>query len=148
MFLIWRSTTFASMQSENNANTWLYNWEYAPSKDEVLDYAGEDAEVSPWGRALHCIDLCFEPGTKKGYTSMTGDPAKMSDDMIAKAREMVYHFALSGNPNNDLVSGWLPYDTETRNSMLIGAGGSWKNVTEYRSEAMEYMSELTPFGVK
>ena len=72
----------------------------------------------------------------------------MSADMIAKAREMVYHFALSGNPNNELVSGWLPYDTETRNSMLIGADGSWKNVTEYRSEAMEYMSELTPFGVK
>ena len=72
----------------------------------------------------------------------------MSDDMIAKAREMVYHFALSGNPNNELVSGWLPYDTETRSSMLIGADGSWKNVTEYRSEAMEYMSELTPFGVK
>lgn len=42
----------------------------------------------------------------------------------------------------------ITYDTETRNSMLIGADGSWKNVTEYRSEAMEYMSELTPFGVK
>lgn len=30
----------------------------------------------------------------------------------------------------------------------FGADGSLKNVKEYRSEAIEYMSELTPFGVK
>ncbi len=148
VFFNYPTYTFASMQSKNNANTWLYNWEYAPAKEEVLEYAGDEAEVSPWGRALHCTDLCYELGTKDGYTSLTGDPEKMSDDMIAKAREMVYHFALSGNPNNDLVSGWLPYDTDTRNSMLIGADGTWKNITGYRSDVMEYMEQLSPYGVK
>lgn len=148
VFFNYPTFTFANMQSKNNPNTWFYNWEYAPDMNEVLEYAGDDAEVSPWGRALHCMDLCFELGTKEGYPTMTGDPEKMNQDVIDRAREMVYHFALNGDPNNDLVSGWLPYDEENRNSMLIGADGSWTNVTNYRKDVMDYLSQLKPFGVK
>lgn len=148
VFFNYPTFTFANMQSKNNPNTWFYNWEYAPDMNEVLEYAGDDAEVSPWGRALHCMDLCFELGTKEGYPTMTGDPARMNQDVIDRAREMVYHFALSGDPNNALVSGWLPYDEENRNSMLIGADGSWTNVTNYRKNVMDYLSQLTPFEVR
>ena len=72
----------------------------------------------PWGRALHCMDLCFEFGTKEGYTELTGDPDKMSDDLIAQAQSMVYSFAKTGNPNNDLISEWKAYDDNTKYNMV------------------------------
>ena len=133
----------AETQSRHNPNTYLYAWEYAPAMEEVLEYSGDSAEVSPWGRALHCMDLCFEFGTKDGYTEMTGDPEKMSDDMIRRAGEMVYSFAATGNPG---VEGWQPYTEDGAAAMLIAADGSWQPVDHYREEAMDYMRQLEPFG--
>lgn len=51
-------------------NTYLYYWEYAPAKEDVIAYSGDSAEVSSWSRALHCMDICFAFGTlEDGYTS-------------------------------------------------------------------------------
>lgn len=135
----------AETQARHNSNTYLYSWEYAPDKDDVLAYAGDSAEVSPWGRAMHSMDMCFVFGTKDGYTTLTGDPEKMSDDMIAQARESVYHFALTGNPNNDLVNTWKPYNDADRVSMVITAEGKWTPVSNYRQEIMDYMAQLEPY---
>ena len=135
----------AETQSAHNSNTYLYSWEYAPDKDELLAYAGDSAEVSPWGRALHCMDLCFVLGTKEGYTTMTGDPQKMSDQMIAQARESVYHFALCGDPNHGSVTGWMPYNSTDRQSMVITADGEWLPTANYRQDIMAYMSQLQPY---
>ena len=138
----------AEMQSAHNPNTWLYAWEYAPDMQEVLDYSGDSAEVSPWGRALHCMDLCFEFGTKEGYVEMTGDPEKMSDQMIAQAREMVYHFAATGDPNNSLIAEWEPFSFEHPATMVIGSDGTWNCVTDYRQETIEYLRALKPYGIE
>ena len=137
----------AETQSKNNKNTYLYYWEYAPDKDEVVEYSGDSAEVSPWGRALHCMDLCFEFGTKEGYTELTGDPDKMSDDLIAQAQSMVYSFAKTGNPNNDLISEWKAYDDNTKYNMVITADGEWKCHSNYRSDVIDYLRQLKPYGV-
>ncbi len=137
----------AETQSKNNKNTYLYYWEYAPDKDEVVEYSGDSAEVSPWGRALHCMDLCFEFGTKEGYTELTGDPDKMSDDLIAQAQSMVYSFAKTGNPNNDLISEWKAYDDNTKYNMVITADGEWKCQSNYRSDVIDYLRQLKPYGV-
>jgi para-nitrobenzyl esterase len=138
----------AATQAEHNANTYLYRWEYAPAVENVLEYNGDSAEVSPWGRALHCMDLCFELGTKEGYVELTGDPEKMSDTMIAQAREMVYSFAKTGDPSNDLIGQWTPFGDSEKTTMLIGQDGSWSCVSEYRQDVMDYMSQLQPYGVQ
>ena len=138
----------AEMQSKNNQNTYLYAWEYAPDMEEVLEYSGDSAEVSPWGRALHCMDLCFEFGTKEGYTEMTGDPEKMSDEMIAQAREMVYNFAESGDPNNELLGAqWPQFNMDDKVSMVVNPDGTWSTESNHRQQAMDYMHKLTPYGV-
>lgn len=113
----------------------------------MVEYSGDSAEVSPWGRALHCMDLCFEFGTKEGYTELTGDPDKMSDDLIAQAQSMVYSFAKTGNPNNDLISEWKAYDDNTKYNMVITADGEWKCHSNYRSDVIDYLRQLKPYGV-
>lgn len=137
----------AEAQSKNNKNTYLYYWEYAPDKDEVVEFNGDSAEVSPWGRALHCMDLCFEFGTKNGYTELTGDPDKMSDDLIAQAQSMVYSFAKTGDPNNDLISEWKTYNDSTKYNMVITADGEWKCQSNYRGDIIDYLRQLKPYGV-
>ncbi|MCO7121541.1 carboxylesterase family protein [Ihubacter massiliensis] len=137
----------AEVQAKHNKNTYLYNWEYAPDMNSVLDYNGDAAEVSPWGRALHCMDLCFEFGTKEGYPEMTGDPKEMSDDMIAQAREMLYSFAKIGNPSNDLIGEWKPFDNDQMYSMVITKDAKWDCKANYRRDIIDYMKKLTPYGM-
>lgn len=137
----------AETQSAVNENTYLYAWEYAPPMEEVLEYSGDSAEVSPWGRALHCMDLCFEFGTKEGYTEMTGDPEKMSDEIIAQAREIVYNFAANGDPNNELLGAeWPKFNNDDKVSMVIDKDGTWKAESNHRQEAMDFMHKLSPYG--
>lgn len=138
----------AEMQSQHNENTYLYYWEYAPDMEEVIEYNGESAEVSPYGRAMHCMDLCFEFGTKDGYPELTGDPEKMSDDLIAQAQAMLYSFAKTGNPNNDLISEWKPYRAETKYNMVITPDSKWNCESDYRADVINYMRQLKPYGVE
>lgn len=137
----------AETQSQHNKNTYLYYWEYAPDMDSVIEYNGDLAEVSPYGRAMHCMDLCFEFGTKDGYTELTGDPELMSEDLIAQAQSMVYYFAKTGDPNNDLISEWTPYNTDTKYNMVISSDATWKCQSDYRSDVINYMRQLKPYGV-
>ena len=138
----------AETQSKYNQNTYLYYWEYAPDMKSVIEYSGDSAEVSPYGRALHCMDLCFEFGCKDGYTERTGDPDLMSDEMISKAQSMVYHFAKTGNPNNDLIPKWTPYDEEHKYNMIINSTGKWSCKSDYRGDIIDYMRQLTPYGTE
>ncbi len=138
----------AETQSKHNDNTYLYYWEYAPDMDNVLKYNGDSAEVSPYGRAMHCMDLCFEFGTKDGYAELTGDPELMSDDLIAQAQAAVYAFAKTGDPNNDLLSKWTPYNENTKYNMVITPDAEWKCQSDYRSDVINYMRQLKPYGVK
>lgn len=136
----------AEEQSKNNANTYLYYWEYAPDKESVLEYSGDSAEVSPWGRAMHTMDVCFEFGTKEGYTELTGDPEKMSDDVIKQTQTALYNFAKTGDPNGEGVAEWTPYNTDTKCTMVIKADGSWSCESNYRSNVYDLLRQLRPYG--
>jgi len=136
----------AEEQSENNVNVYLYYWEYAPDKDEVLEYSGDSAEVSPWGRAMHTMDVCFEFGTKEGYTELAGDPDKMSDNMIENMQTAIYNFAKTGDPNGDGVAEWTPYNSDTKCTMVMKSDESWVCESNYRSEVYDLLRTIRPYG--
>ena len=136
----------AETQSQHNKNTYLYYWEYTPDPDEVIEYNGDSDEVSPYARAMNCMDLCFEFGTKEGYTELTGNPELMSDDLIAQAQSMVYWFAKTGDPNNDLISQWEPYNADTKYNMVITPDAQWNCQSDYRSDVINYLRQLKPYG--
>lgn len=140
------SLVTAEEQSKHNPNVYLYYWEYAPAKEDVLEYSGDAAEVSPWGRAMHTMDVCFEFGTKEGYTELTGDPAKMSDELIKKIQTAMYNFMKTGDPNGEGVSEWTPYNSDTKCTMVIKADESWKCESNYRSDVYDLLRAIRPYG--
>lgn len=143
------SYVIAEEQSKWNENTYLYYWEYAPDPEEVIEYIGENAQVSPWGRALHSMDLGYALGTKEGYPELTGDPAKMSDELIQKTQMAWYSFAKTGDPNNEyLDSEWKPFSEEDKNTMVITNEGQYICEKNYRESEMNVMSRLRPYGEK
>lgn len=104
-------------------DTYLYNWIYAPAPEGVIEYceANElEAEVSPYGRPLHSMDLLFAFGTtKEGYQEISGDPAKLPGNITDMAQVAWYQFAKTGDPNNEKIPQWEKYDTKARNSMVM-----------------------------
>ena len=71
----------------------------------------------------------------------------MSDEMISQAQSMVYSFAKTGNPNNDLISEWKAYNDNTKYNMVITTDGEWKCQSNYRSDVIDYLRQLKPYGV-
>lgn len=136
----------AEVQSKNNENVWLYYWEYAPDKDMVLEYSKDAAEVSPWGRAMHTMDVCHEFGTKEGYTELTGDPAKWNDELTTQVQAAMYNFAKTGNPNGEGVAEWKPYNDETRCTMVVKEDGTMKCESNYRSNVYDLLRTVRPYG--
>lgn len=139
----------AEAQSEHNANVYNYYFEYAPDKEAVLDFSGDAAEVSPWGRPLHCMDLCFTMGTlKDGYTELTGDYKKLPQDLSLQMQRAVYYFAKTGNPNNELIPEWEAYNGDTKATMIIGPDAKWHCENDYRSESINVLRQVIPYGQK
>lgn len=138
----------AEEQSKNNENVYLYYWEYAPDKESVLKYSKDAAEVSPWGRAMHTMDVCFEFGTKEGYTELTGDPEKMPDGLIQKTQAAMYNFMKTGNPNGEGVAEWTPYNSDTKCTMVVKPDESWSCESDYRSDVYDLLRTIRPYGEK
>ena len=137
----------ASEQSKWNPNTYMYYWEYSPAKEDVIEYSGEAAEVSPWSRPQHSMDTCFFFGTlEDGYTELTGDASKLPDGLMEKTQSVYYNFAKTGDPNNDLVSGWKPYDTESKSIMVIKPDAEWECISDYRGDYFDVLSPMRPYG--
>ena len=140
------SRLIAEEQSKWNPNTYLYYWEYAPSKEDVIAYKGESAEVSPWSRALHGMDVCFALGNlENGYTEITGDSKKLPTELRKEAEAVWYNFAKTGNPNNSLISKWDAFSNNTKQTMVIKPDASWKCESNYRADAMKILSEIRPY---
>lgn len=60
----------------NKNATYVYCWSWAPKVQDVIDYNGLDnAEVSPYGRAMHCMELAFVLNNPDGYPELNGDQA-------------------------------------------------------------------------
>lgn len=139
----------AEIQSKWNDNVYMYYWEYAPDKDEVVEYMGDEAEVSPWNRALHTMDVNFEFGNMEdGYTNQTGDPDKAPMDLVTKMQSAVYNFAKTGNPNNDNIPEWKAFNTESEASMVIGLDTKWHCEDHYRKDLMDILKKVRPYGEK
>ncbi len=137
----------AEAQSVWNKDTYNYYWEYAPNKNDVLNFSGDSAEVSPWGRALHCMDLCFAFGTlKDGYTELTGDYTKLPQNLVTQMQQVWYNFAKTGNPNNSSISHWDSFNNRTKETMVITNEAKWKCKYNYRKTAMDILSEIRPYG--
>ena len=146
---IYPSCVTAAEQSKWNSNTYVYYWEYAPSPESVKEYAGDAAEVSPWGRALHSMEICYMFGTKEGYPEMTGDPAEMSDEIIQKTQMALYSFAKTGNPSNKyLETEWKPFSDSDKNIMVITKDGKYSCENNLKEKEMNILSRVRPYGEK
>ena len=139
----------AEAQSKWNDNVYMYYWEYAPDKDEVVEYMGDEAEVSPWNRALHTMDVNFEFGNiEDGYTNQTGDPAKVPMELVTKMQSAVYNFAKTGNPNNENIPEWKAYNENSQATMVIGLDTKWNCEKNYRGDLMDILKKVRPYGEK
>ena len=139
----------AEAQSEWNDNVYVYYWEYAPDKDEVVEYMGDEAEVSPWNRALHTMDVNFEFGNiEDGYVNQTGDPDKVPMELVTKMQSAVYNFAKTGNPNNENIPEWEAFNTDTEATMVVGLDETWHCENDYRGDIMNILKQIRPYGEK
>ncbi len=95
--------------------------------------------------APHAVDIPFAFGTIDAAGAMVGpgaDPMETSLNMMAA----FVSFARSGDPSNDRMPAWRPYDRRTRTTMLINA--TCRAVSDYRGAATRAIRDLTidPFN--
>ncbi len=139
----------ADAQSKYNNNVYVYYWEYAPDKEAVLKSQGDLAEVSPWGRALHSMDVCFVFGTlEEGYPELTGTVDDVDPDLMKKTQAAWYSFAKTGNPSCEEIGDWKQYNSDTRETMVITKDAEWKCVPAYRQDYLDLFHDLRPYGEK
>ena len=109
----------ADAQSRWNPNTYVYNWQWAPNAEELKKRLPETAEVSPYGRALHCSDLIYTFNNDDSYPELSGPVDLHYAPLKTQASYTWYCFAKSGDPNNAMIPHWDAYNTDTRSIMFI-----------------------------
>ncbi len=135
----------ADALAKNNPNTYMCYWEWAPDVLDAVEYSGEDVEVSPWGRAMHCIELTLTLNNTEGYTELNGDPAKLPANLLNAARETWYAFAKTGDPNNDYInSTWQTYSADHRMMMVVGKDTVWSCQIDPRASDTELLMKYKP----
>lgn len=116
-----------------HAPVWMYNftWEI-PQDDGVLG-------------APHAVDIPFAFGTLDAAGAMigTGDAAH---ETALNMMSAFVAFARTGDPNNDRLPQWAPYDGETRVSMLMQSAP--EAVSDWRGPGREAVRDLVmdPFN--
>ena len=141
------SIYYAEAQSKWNKNIYLYSWTWAPDREAVMKAEGDAAETSPYGRALHCMELPFVLGTiEKGYRELTGPPELAPENLMKQTQATWYAFAKTGDPSNDLIPSWEPYNTKTRMTMVIGK--EWKPLSDPWADDRIILNEIRPLGEK
>lgn len=127
------------------SDVYMYYWEWAPDKEAVLEAEGDSAEVSPWGRPMHCMEQILVFGcVDEGYPELAGPAEGIPEELIESTQLTWYSFAKTGDPNNDLISEWKTYNTDTRETMNIGADASWKLVQDPRAEDRKILDKIRP----
>ena len=138
-----------SKHSEYNEHTYEYEWQYAPKNTDVIAYSGEDAEYSPWSRALHCMDVPFTFGTlENGYTEMTGDPNGHPENLLRDWQASIYSFAKTCDPNNEYVDTWVPFGGDAHNTQIIATDGTMRNEPDFKAAEFVILSKMQLNGVK
>ena len=122
-------TAAAEMKSgaAGQAPVYMYNFTWTiPWEDGVLG--------SP-----HAVDIPFAFGTVNEAGEMTG-PGDHAMETAMNMMSAFVSFARTGNPNNDRMPEWKPYDATTRASMLIDAHCEAAN--DWRGESRRAIADL------
>lgn len=135
----------AEALSEAGSDVYMYYWEWAPDKEAVLEAEGDSAEVSPWGRPMHCMEQILVFGcVEEGYPELAGPAEGIPEELVQSTETTWYSFAKNGDPNNDLIGDWSKYDTTDRETMIIGTDGSWEQQKDPRSEDRQVLDKIRP----
>lgn len=133
----------AEALAKNDTDVYMYYWEWAPDKELVLETQGDSAEISPYGRAMHCMDQIIFFGTiDEGYNELSGPADKIPEDLVKTTQMTFYSFIKTGDPNNDLIDEWKTYDADTRETMIIQKDTSWKLQSDPRSEDRQILDKV------
>ncbi len=139
------SIFIAEALASAGSDVYMYYWEWAPDKEAVLEAEGDSAEVSPWGRPMHCMEQILVFGcTEEGYPELAGPAEGIPDELVASTQLTWFSFAKNGNPNNELITQWDKYDTESRQTMVIGTDASWNQQSDPRSEDRKILDQIRP----
>lgn len=113
--------------TEGQAPVWLYDFAWTiPDDDGVLG--------SP-----HAVDIPFAFGTVDAAGAMVGPgdgPRKASLNMMSA----FVNFARTGDPNNDRMPEWPPFDATTRTTMRIDA--ECEPMRDFRAAATAEIADL------
>ena len=135
----------AEALSESGSDVYMYHWKWAPDMNAVLEYMGDAAEVSPWGRAMHCAEQIFVFDVPDdGYPELGGPAEGIPKDLIKSTQATWYAFAKYGRPDNNLIPAWKKYNANTRETMIIGEDGSWKLERDPRSADRLILNKIRP----
>lgn len=113
--------------TDGQAPVWLYDFAWSiPANDGVLG--------SP-----HAVDIPFAFGTVDAAGAMVGPgdgPRKTALNMMAA----FVNFARNGDPNNDRMPDWQPFDGTTRTTMRIDA--ECEATSDFRAAASSEIADL------
>ncbi|MEI1251189.1 carboxylesterase/lipase family protein [Rhizobium aouanii] len=97
----------------------------------------------PWQNGVlgspHAVDIPFAFGTVNEAGAMTGAGADAMETSMNMMSAFV-NFARTGNPNNERLPEWKPYDSATRTTMLIDA--SCEAASDWRGDARRAIADL------
>lgn len=126
-------------------DVYMYYWCWAPNPQDVIALNDDWAEVSPWGRAMHCMDLIFVFGTvEDGYPELGGPKDKIPINLVEQTQAAYYAFAQTGDPSNGLIPEWKKYDIGTRYTMIINKDNTWELVSDPRSNDKIVLNQIRP----
>ncbi|MBY5591587.1 carboxylesterase/lipase family protein [Rhizobium leguminosarum] len=97
----------------------------------------------PWENGVlgspHAVDIPFAFGTVNEAGAMTGGGDAAMETSMNMMSAFV-SFARTGNPNNDRMPEWRPYDSDTRTTMLINE--TCEAASDWRGDGLREVSDL------
>ncbi len=119
--------------TDGQAPVWLYDFAWAiPADGGVLG-------------APHAVDIPFAFGTVDAAGAMVG-PGDGPRETALNMMTAFVNFARHGDPNNDRMPQWQPYDADSRTTMRIDATCEVMNDFRAAADAQIDTLEIDPFN--
>jgi para-nitrobenzyl esterase len=136
------SILLAEAQSKWNDNTYMYIWNWAPEVDSVLKAFPVWGEISPYGRALHFMEVMFVFNNPETCEILTGPAEDLPETLMRQTMYTWYSFAKTGNPSNPQIPIWESYNNRTRMTMIIDS--EWNLVADLFPKRRIVLNKLFP----